>query len=45
MDPAALHNVLDHSADGIFIWDKNTVLVYANKAALGQNMAERENNS
>ena len=42
MDPAALHNVLDHSADGIFIWDKNTVLVYANKAALGQNMAERE---
>ena len=42
MDLATLHNVLDHSADGIFIWDKNTVLVYANKAALGQNMAERE---
>ncbi len=42
MDLATLCKVLDHSADGIFIWDRDTVLVYANRAALEQNMANKD---
>ena len=42
MDYDTLCRILDHSPDGNFIWDKNTVLVYANKAALEQNMVNKE---
>ena len=42
MDYETLCKILDHSPDGIFIWDKDTVLVYANRAALEQNMVNKE---
>lgn len=42
MNYEILCRVLDYYADGIFIWDKNMILVYANDVALAQNKVDRE---